>query len=346
MTLGFARRFAEYKRPNLLLRDRERLVRLLCDRERPVQLIVAGKAHPQDTAGQAMIREWNEFVRRADVRGRATFLADYDSLLAAHLVEGVDVWINTPRRPWEASGTSGMKILVNGGLNLSELDGWWAEAYAPEVGWSLGDGQEHGDDPAWDAAEAEALYGILEREVAPEFYQRDAQGIPTGWVARMRESMARLTPQFSANRALREYTEKYYLPAAAAFKDRAAQEGALGKDLVRWRDELAQHWDAVRFGAVRVEAQDGGWSFGVQVYLDDLQPDSVLVELYAEGRNGQPPIRQSMERGPELVGSMRGYLYSARVAADRPAGDYTPRIIPYHSGASVPLEAGQILWQR
>ena len=346
LTLGFARRFAEYKRPNLLLRDRERLIRLLCDRERPVQLIVAGKAHPQDSTGQAMIREWNEFVRRADVWGRAIFLADYDSLLAAHLVEGVDVWINTPRRPWEASGTSGMKILVNGGLNLSELDGWWAEAYAPEVGWSLGDGQEHGDDPAWDAAEAEALYGILEREVAPEFYQRDAQGIPTGWVARMRESMARLTPQFSANRALREYTEKYYLPAAAAFKDRAAQEGALGKDLVRWRDELAQHWDAVRFGAVRVEAQDGGWSFGVQVYLDDLQPDSVLVELYAEGRNGQPPIRQSMERGPELVGSMRGYLYSARVAADRPAADYTPRIIPYHSGASVPLEAGQILWQR
>ncbi len=346
LTLGFARRFAVYKRPDLLLRDGERLVRILSNRDLPVQLLVAGKAHPQDTAGQAMIREWNEFVRRPDVWGRAVFLADYDTLLASHLVEGVDVWINTPRRPWEASGTSGMKTLVNGGLNLSELDGWWAEAYAPEVGWSLGDGQEHGDDPAWDAAEAEALYELLEREVAPEFYRRDARGIPTAWVARMRESMARLTPEFSANRAVREYTENYYLRAAAAFRDRAANEGALGKDLVRWRDELAQHWDALRFGPVKAEAQDGGLAFEAQVYLDDLNPDSVLVELYAEGRNGEEAIRLPMERGPELVGSVRGYLYTARVAADRPAADYTPRIIPSHPGAFVPLEADEILWQR
>ena len=149
---GFARRFATYKRPNLLLHDPQRLMNILTNRQRPVQLVLAGKAHPQDVEGQAMIRQWIEFARRPEVRARVVFLSDYDLLMAEHLVQGVDVWVNTPRRPWEASGTSGMKVLVNGGLNLSELDGWWAEAYSPEVGWAIGDGQEHGDDPAWDAA--------------------------------------------------------------------------------------------------------------------------------------------------------------------------------------------------
>ena len=163
LTLGFARRFATYKRPNLLLHDPQRLLRLLTNKQRPVQLIIAGKAHPADQAGQALIREWMHFIRRPETRPHAVFLSDYDMLLTEHLVQGVDVWINTPRRPWEACGTSGMKVLVNGGINLSELDGWWAEAYTPEVGWALGDGQEHGEDPAWDAAEAEALYDLLEQ---------------------------------------------------------------------------------------------------------------------------------------------------------------------------------------
>jgi glycogen phosphorylase len=149
LTLGFARRFATYKRPNLLLLDPQRLLRLLTNPQRPVQLIIAGKAHPADQSGEALIQEWMHFIRRPETRPHAVFLSDYDMLLTEHLVQGVDVWINTPRRPWEASGTSGMKVLVNGGLNLSELDGWWAEAYTPEVGWALGDGQEHGDDPAW-----------------------------------------------------------------------------------------------------------------------------------------------------------------------------------------------------
>ncbi|MEP6606857.1 MAG: alpha-glucan family phosphorylase, partial [Nitrosospira sp.] len=165
LTLGFARRFATYKRPNLLLHDPPRLLRILTDSERPVQLVIAGKAHPADQDGQALIREWMQFILQPAARSHAIFLSDYDMLLTEHLVQGVDVWINTPRRPWEASGTSGMKVLVNGGINLSELDGWWAEAYTPGVGWALGDGQEHHDDPAWDADEAEALYGLLEREV-------------------------------------------------------------------------------------------------------------------------------------------------------------------------------------
>ena len=178
LTLGFARRFATYKRPNLLLHDPARLMRILRNAERPVQLVIAGKAHPKDGAGQEMIRQWMEFIRGAGQHSPVIFLADYDMLLTGELVGGVDVWLNTPRRPWEASGTSGMKVLVNGGLNLSELDGWWAEAYTPEVGWALGDGREHGEDPAWDAAEAEALYGLLEQQVTPEFYERNNAGIP------------------------------------------------------------------------------------------------------------------------------------------------------------------------
>ena len=230
MTLGFARRFATYKRPNLLLHDPEATAAPVDQSaERPVQLILAGKAHPADAAGQALIQKWIQFIRQPEARPHAIFLSDYDMLLTEHLVQGVDVWLNTPRRPWEASGTSGMKVLVNGGINLSELDGWWAEAYTPEVGWALGDGQEHGDDPAWDAAEAEALYDLLEREVIPEFYARDDKGIPTSWVARMRESMARLTPRFSANRTVREYTEQRYIPAAAAYRERGCRQRRSGQ---------------------------------------------------------------------------------------------------------------------
>src|SRR6202522_2001228 len=236
LTLGFARRFATYKRPNLLLHDPARLLRILANPERPVQLIMAGKAHPEDRAGQALIHEWINFIRRPETRPHIVFLSDYDMLLTEHLVQGVDVWINTPRRPWEASGTSGMKVLVNGGINLSELDGWWAEAYMPDLGWAIGDGGEHGEDPAWDAAEAEALYERLEQEVVPEFYRRDGKGLPAAWVARMRESMARLTPRFSASRAVQEYTEQHYLPAAGAYRSRAAEKGAAAQRLGDWRN--------------------------------------------------------------------------------------------------------------
>jgi starch phosphorylase len=251
LTLGFARRFASYKRPNLLLHDPERLLRLLTNPQRPVQLILAGKAHPADQAGQALIQQWMHFIRRPEVRPHVVFLSDYDMHLTEQLVQGVDVWLNTPRRPWEACGTSGMKVLVNGGINLSELDGWWAEAYTPEVGWALGDGREHDHDPAWDAIEAEALYDLLEREVIPEFYTRDEQGIPSAWVARMRESMARLTPRFSTNRAVCEYTAQHYLPAAAAYRERAADNGAIGAALVDWRHALDRKWAALRFGDVK-----------------------------------------------------------------------------------------------
>ena len=346
LTLGFARRFATYKRPNLLLHDPERLLRLLTNPQRPVQLILAGKAHPADAAGQALIQQWIHFIRQPEVRPHAIFLSDYDMLLTEHLVQGVDVWLNTPRRPWEACGTSGMKVLVNGGINLSELDGWWAEAYTPEVGWALGDGQEHGDDPAWDAVEAEALYDRLEREVVPEFYARNEQGIPTAWVARMRESMARLTPQFSANRTVREYTEQHYLPAATAYHLRIANKAMIGRQMVDWRHTLEQKWAALRFGEMQVETLDGQHVFDVQVHLDGLDPKAVRVELYADGVNGGSPVRQEMKLVRQLAGASGGHVYRAAVSASRPLMDYTARLIPHYDGAAVPLEAARILWQR
>jgi glycogen phosphorylase len=346
LTLGFARRFAPYKRPNLLLHDPERLLRLLANPENPVQLILAGKAHPADQAGQDLIREWIQFIRRPEVRSHVMFLSDYDMLLTEHLVQGVDVWINTPRRPWEACGTSGMKVLANGGINLSEVDGWWAEAYTPEVGWALGDGQEHGDDPAWDAAEAEALYDLLEREVIPEFYSRNKQGIPIAWMARMRESMARLTTQFSANRAVREYTERHYIPAAIAYRKRAADKGAVGAHIVDWEHMLAKKWATLRFVEVKVETKDGQHIFDVQVHLNDLDPKSVQVELFADGVNGNDPVRQEMKLIRQLVGVAGGYVYGAQVPASRMATDYTTRMMPSFAGVAVPLEETHILWQK
>jgi starch phosphorylase len=346
LTLGFARRFATYKRPNLLLHDPERLLRLLSNPDRPVQIIIAGKAHPADRAGQNLIQDWISFIRRPEVRPHVMFLSDYDMLLTEHLVHGVDVWINTPRRPWEACGTSGMKVLVNGGLNLSVLDGWWAEAYAPAVGWALGDGQDHGDDPAWDKIDAEELYDRLEQDVVPEFFTRDESGIPTAWIAKMRESMARLTPRFSADRAVREYTELHYRPAAAAYRARAAENCALGRQIVAWKHTVEQQWAGLRFGAMKAETGGKHHVFEVQLSMNGLDPGSVRVELYANGVTDESPVRQEMTRVRRLEGAGGGYLYSARLPATRAASDYTARVIPNHDGVSIPLEAGHILWQR
>jgi len=346
LTLGFARRFATYKRPNLLLHDPQRLLRLLTNSERPVQLIIAGKAHPEDQAGQALIHEWINFIRRPETRPHVIFLSDYDMLLTDRLVQGVDVWINTPRRPWEACGTSGMKVLVNGGINLSELDGWWAEAYAPEVGWALGDGQEHGDDPAWDAAEADALYDLLEREVIPEFYTRDQSGIPNAWVKRMRESMARLTPRFSADRTVREYTEQHYLPAAAAYRERAANKGAIGKRVVDWQHAVDRKWESLRFGDLRVETNKDHHVFEVEIFLNDLGKNAARVELYAAGINGGDPVRQEMKWARLLPRASDGCVYHATLPAARPAADYTARVTPHCDGVAVPLEDARIRWQR
>jgi starch phosphorylase len=239
-----------------------------------------------------------------------------------------------------------MKVLVNGGINLSELDGWWAEAYAPELGWALGDGLEHGDDPSTNAAEADALYRLLEREVIPQFYARDQNDIPVAWVSRMRESMAQLTPQFSSNRVVREYTEKRYIPAATAYNKRAADKGAIGRKVVDWRHAVDKHWDSVLFGKLRVETTADKHSFEVEISLGALDFHTVRVELYADGINNgaQECLEMNCTQPPPDAGGQ--CVYGITFASKRPAADYTARVIPQLSGVAVPLELNRILWQK
>src|SRR5262249_40778946 len=285
---------------------------------------------------------WTDFIRsRPEVRHHAVFLPDYDMLLTERLVHGVDVWINNPRRPWEACGTSGMKVLVNGGVNLSELDGWWAEAHGSGGGWAIQ--KQHVDDQQSDAAEAEALYEKLEQEIIPLFYYRDNGGLPVGWIAHVRESMARLTPQYSADRAVRDYTEKYYLPAASKYSQRAQENGAAAERLLEWKKTVANAWPNIRFGELRCETNNGEHAFQLQVHVQDLPPESVSVELYADALPGGHIERHEMICSGADAGNC---VYSVRMPASRSATDYTARVIPRNPEAIIPLEVPQILWQR
>ncbi|HVS97402.1 MAG TPA: alpha-glucan family phosphorylase, partial [Puia sp.] len=346
LTIGFARRFVAYKRPDLLLSDPDRLARLLGNGERPVQLVIAGKAPPYDDNARDLIRRWIQFIRHYRLGDRVVFLEDYDMLMAGYLVGGVDVWLNTPQRPWEASGTSGMKVLVNGGLNLSELDGWWAEAYRPEVGWALGDGLEHGNDPAIDQQEARALFALLEQEVIPLFYQRNDKGVPVEWLKKVRESMATLTPFFSSNRTVREYTERFYLPAATAYQDRAARNGDHGKKIVEWKHNLEAHWPHLGFGQSQVETKGNRYLFNIRVYPRGLDPAMMTVQLVAAAPAGNSHLFVAeMLRNGESDPAEGWIAYSAWIPATRPVSDYTARIIPHNDAVSIPLEYDRITWQ-
>jgi starch phosphorylase len=340
LTLGFARRFTGYKRPNLLLEDPARLARLLNNPARPVQLVLAGKAHPADVEGKRMIRDWIEVAQRPEFRRRIVFLEDYDIALAQELVEGVDVWINTPRRPWEACGTSGMKILVNGGLNLSERDGWWEEAYAPKLGWAIGDGRDYAQSEQ-DARDAQALYSILEQEVVPEFYARDAAGMPRQWIERVRRSMAELTPVYSSSRMARDYVEQYYLPGAAELRRRMAHGGEPAREMRRWEIRLRRHWPDLHVGETTVSRDGAAWSFSVPVDLGEIAPEEVAVQLYAEPNEHRTAFLDELR-----CASSNGNIYTGSAPADRPAEEYTVRIIPHCAGAAVPVELPLILWQK
>jgi len=344
LTLGFARRFAEYKRPNLLLRDPDRMARLLLNADRPVQIIIAGKAHPADEGGKRFIQNWVEWIRAHGVRHRAVFLEDYDIELTRNLAAGVDVWMNTPRRPWEASGTSGMKLLANGGLNVSELDGWWAEAYNPEVGWAIGDGQIHANGTE-DAAEAEQMYRILEEQVVPKFYDRDEHGIPHAWLGQVRASMQQLVRQFSSDRMCREYAQKLYLPAAPLYRERTANGGSAGKALLEWKGDIDRHWREIRFGDMEIRPDGDQRRFRVQVYHGNIHPDHVKVELYADPIGRDVPFRQPMFLGDRVDHTPDGFWYEAVVSASRNQQDFTPRVIPAHAGALIPMEDASITWR-
>ncbi|UPG83858.1 alpha-glucan family phosphorylase [Luteibacter aegosomatis] len=334
LTLGMARRFTGYKRMNLLLQDPPRLIRLLTNPSRPLQLIVAGKAHPEDVEGKHQVQAWVAFTRRPDVLGRAVFLEDYDLALAQRLVQGVDVWLNTPRTPWEACGTSGMKTLANGGLNVSTLDGWWAEAYDAACGWAI---------PAAgnDTEDASTLYRLLEDEVVPCFYERNAHGLPTHWVQRMRASMSRLAPHFSSNRMLLGYLEDFYLPAARALRRRSEHES-----LAVWARDVSSHWHEVRLDDVDVVLDGDAWRFRAHVYLGGMRREWVRAELYADERHGMPRQCVPMQVGSPIGGSTGGYEFVAMLPAIRPADDYTVRVRPWHDDAFLPAELPRIVWQR
>ncbi len=342
LTLGFARRFAAYKRPNLLLHDTERLIRLLNHPDRPVQVIVAGKAHPRDDVGKGFVQEWAQFVRRPEVRQRVVFLEDYDMALAQEMVQGVDVWINTPRRPWEACGTSGMKVLVNGGLNLSVLDGWWDEAYSPDVGWALGDHRDRG--PEYDGILAEELYALLENEVVPLFYDRDAVGIPRAWVAKIRASLTRLAPRFNATRMVRDYVDELYLTASEDYHERNEYGAKLGTELTGWETSLRRHWHEVRWGQRSVRAEAHGLVVEVEVCLGRLTPDGIQVQLYADGVDGSEVVSIPMTQTQDPGADVHCFRYAATIGRERPPGDYTARIVPFHPRARVPIELNLIHW--
>ena len=344
LTLGFARRFAEYKRPNLLLWDPERLVALLNHAQHPIQILVAGKSHPADKWGKQALQAWHDFAEREDVRHRLVLLEDYDIELAQHLVQGVDVWLNNPRVPWEACGTSGMKTLVNGGLNLSTLDGWWAEAYSPELGWALGDGEEHNGD--WDQCEAEQLYELLEGEIAPLFYQRDSDDLPRAWLERMRASMANLTTQFSCNRMIDEYLRYYYLPAARSLKARQTNKGAVAGELQNWHKELHRHWHEVHLGQLAINEGEDSWQLDIVVYLGGLPPEAVAVQVIADPTDQLPEVQMTLSLSSTLEGATHAYHFSGSLPKDRPQSDFTARVVGAHPEAQIPAENTLIVWQQ
>jgi starch phosphorylase len=344
LTLGFARRFASYKRPNLLLQDPERLLRLLNHPTRPIQLLIAGKAHPADLAGQNMIEQWQAFIRRPDTNGRVEFLEDYDMRLARHLVQGVDVWVNTPRRPWEACGTSGMKVLANGGLNLSQLDGWWAEAFSDDVGWCVGDGEEHGAEH--DIVDAAQLYALIEEQVVPGFYERDPGGLPRGWIQRIRRSMGQLVAQYSADRAVRDYAQHYYFPLARAYAARNGNHSASAVRLAGLLKNVAERWDNLRFLGSTSRRCIGCYYVELQVDLAGIPPEQLRVQLYREGDEQRAAGLWDLQRICDTDDATPS-VYAGEVPDDCPENLYTGRvIIASCTGLTVPLEAPFIRWQK
>ena len=343
LTLGFARRFTEYKRPDLLLTDEARLLAILNHRDRPVQIVIAGKAHPSDTYGKQLIKRWETFTRHPDALGKVIFIEDYDLGVANQLIQGVDVWLNCPRHPWEACGTSGMKVLVNGGLNLSQYDGWWAEAWNDSVGWAIRPGasfEELSRSDSHDHSDALELYDLLENQVIPEFYDINRDGIPEAWVQRIRASMDQLTAHYSANRMVREYTEGFYLPMATRGRLRTPE---VAESLVREYREIAMHWPKLRFGAVRSEPGEDGLSVTVDVYLDGIPEHRIEVELVAEASEYGPRVVMEMAMKRPMEGSGNGFEYQCTVPV-RPEGHYTPRIRIRDDRLELPQENSLLLW--
>jgi starch phosphorylase len=356
LTIGFARRFATYKRATLLLRDMDRVKRLLTNPDRPVQLVFAGKAHPQDRGGKELIRSIIHASRDAGLRGRIVFLEDYDMRIARALVSGVDVWLNTPRRPLEASGTSGMKVAANGGLNVSVLDGWFAEAWRDhgwQIGWGIGRGEEYLD-ASGDAREAELLYDIFEREVVPLFFARNGIGrLPRGWIERMKNAIAKLVPRYNTARMVREYTKRFYVPATKLTRKLTDGDLSAAKSLTAWKDRVRLAWPLVAVADVRLESRDEvavgePVTVSATVQLGSLGPDDVAVELYYGPTGGGHEITRGnivRMRPVERAGNDGQWRYRGEIATtDSGAHAFAARVIPYNDAMTHPYETSLIRW--
>ncbi|MBN2020783.1 MAG: alpha-glucan family phosphorylase [Sedimentisphaerales bacterium] len=365
LTIGFARRFASYKRANLILRDPARLAKILNDVKRPVQFIFSGKAHPRDNEGKELIREVVHFSTQFDVRRRMVFLEDYDINIAKMLVQGVDVWLNNPRRPWEASGTSGMKAALNGALNMSTLDGWWCEGYKPDGGWAIGSGETYDDAAYQDMVESQAIYNMLENEVIPLFYTRSADNLPRAWIHRVRKSMKWITPRFNTRRMVAEYAQKCYEPAQSKWEYLTADKMRRAKALANWKTNVVSTWSDLVIKDVKVEISDGetapldarnpqlkvGSNLKVSalIRLGRLTPEDISVELY------HGPLDA---RGNIIEGSVIKMKHKNATGHDNEhwfAG-LTPcqisgrrgvavRIVPQYADMTNPHELGLVLWE-
>ncbi len=352
LTLGFARRFATYKRATLILSDPERLDRILNDPDCPVQIIFAGKAHPHDNPGKELIQKIVDLARKEQFRHKLVFLEDYDMTIARYMLQGVDIWLNTPRRPREASGTSGMKAAANGVLNLSVLDGWWDEAYSPELGWAIGRGETYNDPTYQDLVEAGALYDLLERDIVPMFYERGRDHLPRRWIDYMKASIGSLSHFFNTNRMVAEYTDRFYIPSAKRYDALIADEMRRAKALAAWKVRIQNNWNQVRVdkieGALPDEVRVGD-KFNVQahIYLGNLTPEEVCVELYTglvnpggeivKGEALEMQVSKELEEGT--------YLYTASAACDMSGlHGYTARILPAHPDLVTSFLPGYIKW--
>jgi glycogen phosphorylase len=352
LTIGFARRFAEYKRGTLLLRDPARLQRLVNDANRPVQFIFAGKAHPSDNGGKELLRQIYQLSRSDELRGKIVVLEEYDMGVARRMVQGVDVWLNTPRRPMEASGTSGMKAAANGALQVSTLDGWWDEAYRPGMGWGIGDRRTYEDPSYQDYLESNSLYDLLEREVVPLFYEREASGLPDGWVARMKASMGSLPQVFTSERMVSEYASRFYDPAGVDVRRLAADDLAPTREVAAWTARVREQWPSVHIPWVR-EVQPtlaSGAKFDVEadVALGGLEPSEVSVCLAYGPLDGEDALVNPTVVPLEVDGSKGDgvYRFVARNVHGERSGrhGYAIRVTPVHPGLSVPFSLGLVRW--
>ena len=351
LTIGFARRFATYKRAHLIFRDLGRLKRILLDRDRPVQLLISGKAHPHDHPGKEIIRHIAQLSRNEDLQRKLVFIEDYDIEVARHLVQGADIWLNTPLRPLEASGTSGMKAAINGTMNLSILDGWWNEGFAGDNGWAIGSGEEHADRDYQDQTESTILYDLLEKEIVPLFYRRGPDGVPREWVARMKSSLRTLCPRFNTNRMVQEYAERIYVPAAIHSTLLSRDNYRAARALACWKERVKEHWHEVSILSVEADTSKeleigGELEIMVRVLLGSLTSEEISVEVIYGPVDSQGEIIAGEAIPLQLTateGSVGAFTGNIPCNSSGQHG-FLVRVLPYTRELSNKFETGKITW--